>query len=80
MPTVAMEGQFRFVVNTRENGSEPPRACGGNEDLCRIELNGGTYMDSPPPGDFRDILRASSRRGGTLGTAFMGGSRWTPCW
>ena len=24
MPTVAMEGQFRFVVNTRENGFEPP--------------------------------------------------------
>ena len=24
MPTAAVEGQFRFVVNTRENTFEPP--------------------------------------------------------
>ena len=24
MPTVAVQGQFRFVVNTRENSFEPP--------------------------------------------------------
>lgn len=24
MPTVARQGQFRFVVNTRENAFEPP--------------------------------------------------------
>ena len=60
MPTVVIEGQFRFVVNTRENAFEPPHVhvWVGNEDVCRIELNGGTYMDSPPPGDFRDILAA----------------------
>ena len=85
MPTVAMEGQFRFVVNTRENGFEPPHVhlWVGNEDVCRIELNGGTYMDSPPPGAFRDIrgrTRNTPGTSGTLGTAFMGGSRWTPCW
>ena len=28
----------------------------GNEDVCRIELNGGTYMDEPPPGMWRAIL------------------------
>ena len=63
MPTVAMEGQFRFVVNTRENGFEPPhvRVWVGNEDVCCIELNDGTYMDHPSPGDFRDILRAYSK-------------------
>ena len=27
------------------------------EDVCRIELNGGTYMDDPPPGNFRAILK-----------------------
>ena len=33
----------------------------GNEDVCRIELNGGTYMDQPPPGNFRDIMQAYAR-------------------
>ena len=43
MPTVAIEGRFRFVVNTRENSFEPPHVhvWVGNEDVCRIELNGG---------------------------------------
>ena len=63
MPTVAVEGQFRFVVNTRENAFEPPHVhiWVGNEDVCRIELNGGAYMDQPPPGNFRDIIRAYAR-------------------
>ena len=63
MPTVAVEGQFRFVVYTREKGFEPPHVhvWVGNEDVCRIELNGGTYMDEPPPGDYRDILTAYAR-------------------
>ena len=63
-PAVAMERQFRFVVNPRDNGFEPPHVhvwvC--NEDVCRIELNGGTYMDSPPPGDFLGILEIRRRR------------------
>ncbi len=60
MPTVATEGQFRFVVNTRENDFEPPHVhvWVGNEDACRIELNGPGFMDEPPPGDYRDILEA----------------------
>ena len=33
----------------------------GNEAICRIELNGGIYMDQPPPGNFRDILQAYAR-------------------
>ena len=58
MPTVVIEGQFRFVVNTRENDFEPPHVhvWVGGEDVCRIELDGGTFMDSPPPGRYRDIL------------------------
>ena len=53
MPTVAVEGQFRFVVNTRENRFEPPHVhvWVGNEDVCRIELNGGVFMENPPPRD-----------------------------
>ena len=68
MPTVALGGQFRFVVNTRENGFEPSHVhvWVGNEDVCRIELNGGTYMDSPLPGDFRDLLRAYSKYAGDI--------------
>lgn len=60
MPSVVLEGSYRFVVNTRENLFEPPHVhvWFGSEDLCRIELNGGTYMDQPPPGAWRDILAA----------------------
>ncbi len=60
MPTVAEEGPFRFVIYPRENAFEPPHVhvFAGNEDLCRIELNGQQFMDGPPPGDRRAILRA----------------------
>ena len=63
MPTVAAEGQFRFVVNTRENEFEPPHVhvWVGNEDVCRIELNSELFMDEPPPGDYRRILDAHRR-------------------
>ena len=38
MPAVAVAGQFRFVVNTRENSFEPPHVhiWAGNEDVCRM--------------------------------------------
>ena len=57
MPTVVIEGQFRFVVNIRENAFEPPHVhvWMGNESVCRIELLSGTFMDAPPPGTQRDI-------------------------
>ena len=63
MPTVVREGQFRFVVNTRENDFEPPHVhvWVGNEDVCRIELNGGGFMDEPPPGEYRNILQVFIR-------------------
>ena len=63
MPTVAVEGRFHFVVNTRENSFKPPdvRVGVGREDVCRIELNGGTFMDNPPPGNLRDIMNAYVR-------------------
>ena len=63
MPAVVLVGQFRFVINTTEKDSEPPLVpvWVGNEDVCRIELAGGTYMDEPP-GDYRDILRRMRRK------------------
>ena len=63
MPTVATEGRVRFVVNTRENKFEPPHVHVWieNEDVCRIELNSGGFMDEPPPGDHRNILEAYRR-------------------
>ncbi len=63
MPTVAIEGQFRFIVNTRENDFEPPHVhvWVGNESTCRIELLSGTFMDSPPPGTHGDIMEAYRR-------------------
>ena len=69
MPTVVMEGQFRFVINTRENAFEPPHVhiWVGNEDMCRIELNGGNYMDEPPPGTYRAIRQAYARHAEAIG-------------
>jgi hypothetical protein len=63
MPTVVTEGQFRFVVNTRENDFEPPHVhvWVGNEDVCRIELNGGQFMDEPPPGTQRKIMEVYNK-------------------
>ena len=63
MPAVAIEGQFRFVVNTRENRFEAPhvRVWVGNEDVCRIELNGGIFMETPSPGNTRDVMQAYAR-------------------
>ncbi len=57
------EGQFRFVVNTRENSFEPPHVhvWVGNQDVCRVELNGGTFMESPPAGTFRNIMKAYTK-------------------
>ena len=31
------------------------------KDVCRIELNGGTFMDVPPPGNLRDIMKIYAR-------------------
>ena len=58
MATVAIEGLVRFVVNMRENQFEPPpvHAWVGNEDVCRIELDSGRFMEEPPPGDYRSIV------------------------
>lgn len=67
MPTVAREGEFEFIVHTREPSFEPPhvhvRLSDGNE--VRIELAGGTFMRPDdagvPPGKSRAILTAYKR-------------------
>lgn len=63
MPTVAMEGQLKFVVHTKENAFEPPHVHVriGNNDECRIELNGARFMDEPPVGLKRQIRDAYVR-------------------
>ncbi len=60
MPTVAEEGPYQFRVNPRELPFEPPHVhvWAGSESLCRIELNGGGFMEDPPPGAQRPILEA----------------------
>lgn len=59
MPTVVRDGEFAFIIHTRELPYEPPHVhvrFGGNE--LRIELGGGIFMDQPPLGKRRAILEA----------------------
>ena len=60
MVRVATVGQFVFVINTRENDFEPPHVhvWVAREDVCRIELNSGRFLEEPPSGTYRNILRA----------------------
>ena len=60
MPTIATDGKIRFMVNSRENEFEPPHVHVwiGSEDVCRIELNGGGFMEEPPAGEARKIRQA----------------------
>ncbi len=62
MPTVAVEGWFRFVVNTRENGFEPPHVHVwlGKDNVCRVELNRSSFMETSP-GTFRNIMKAYAK-------------------
>lgn len=62
MPTAVRDGEFAFVIHTRELSFEPPHVhvrFGGNH--VRIELAGVTFMDQPPPGKRRAILEAFAR-------------------
>ena len=63
MPTIAKEGQFRFVIYSRENEFEPPHVhiFIGREDVSRLELNGGQFMENPPRGNYREILKIYSK-------------------
>ena len=60
MPTIATEGRFRFVVNTLEAGYEAPHVHVwiAGTPVCRIRLNTGLFMDTPPEGEYRSILNA----------------------
>jgi hypothetical protein len=63
MPTVARDGPYEFKVYPREREFEPPHVHVwlGNEPVCRIELDGGTFMDEPPPRHWRNIVEAFRR-------------------
>ena len=60
MPTVAIVGQYQFVIRTRELEFEPPHVHVrvGNGDWARILLDNGEYSHEPPPGHYRAILEA----------------------
>lgn len=67
MPTVAREGEFEFIVHTREFAFEPPhvhvRLSDGTD--VRIELAGSTFMQPDeakvPSGKRRAILALYKR-------------------
>lgn len=62
MPTVAQEGEYSFIIHTRELPFEPPHVhvrFGGEE--VRIEIGAGTFMEEPPAGKRRAIRQAFER-------------------
>ena len=71
MPAV-VEGRFRIVVNTRESSFEPPHVHVqmGNQDVCRMELNRGAFMEPPLAGTFRMFLKAHAKHGGKIRKAW----------
>ncbi len=60
MPKVIDEGEFRFVIYLNENKFEPPHVhiFIGKTSQCRLELNGENFMENPPPGEYRNVLKA----------------------
>lgn len=68
MPTVVIEGRFRFVINTRENRFEPPHVhvWVDSQDMCRISLLTGRFMERPPSGTHRDIMAAYLKNAETI--------------
>ena len=83
MPTVAIVGQYQFVIRTREFDFEPPHVHVrvGNEDWARILLDNGEYSMS----HLRGIIAPSSRlstptrpSSGKSGSEFMRGEEQWP--
>lgn len=68
MPTVARDGPFEFKVYPRESEFEPPHVhvWFGNEDVCRINLDSGEFMDDPPPRRWGDVLEAYRNHAGPI--------------
>jgi hypothetical protein len=62
MPTVVRERGLEFIVHSRELPFEPPHVhVRFGKDEVRIELNGGSFMEEPPPGRRRAIMQAYAR-------------------
>lgn len=71
MPTVAREKGIEFIVHTRELPFEPPHVhVRFGDDEVRIELNGGTFLEEPPPGKRRAIVQAYARHVGEIRLAW----------
>jgi hypothetical protein len=58
MPTVAEDGEFRFVVRTRDHSPAHVHVLCADGQEVRINLNDSTFMDEPPPGKKGAILKA----------------------
>jgi hypothetical protein len=62
VPTIARDGEFRFVIHTRELPFEPPHVhVSFGDDEIRIELVSGMFMEHPPEGKRRPLLEAFRR-------------------
>ena len=62
MPTIAREGEYEFMVHTREKEIEPPHVhvFFGDEEV-RINLDTGEFMDEPLAGKRAAIRKAYER-------------------
>ena len=80
MPKVETEGQYEFVIHTREFEYEPPHVhvIIGSDEECRIRLNDGTYMDDPPlaiSGISSMLTHSMLKRSAKRGTGSTGGKQ-----
>lgn len=68
MPRVATEVPYEFFINTKENEFEPPHVHVkiGGAWCCRIELNGGTFMEPPPAGHFGSLQKAYEKHAAAI--------------
>ena len=71
-PRVAQEGEFTFIIHTRELPYEPPHVhvwC--SEGEFRINLLTGELMDEPPAGKRRKLLEAYTQHAATIRQAWQ---------
>jgi hypothetical protein len=68
MPTIFEEGHIRFFLNTHEKTYEPPHihVWIGKEDVCRLNLIDGSFMENPPPGEYSNIMTAYRKHAASI--------------
>lgn len=71
-PRVAQEGEFTFIIHTRELPYEPPHVhvwC--SEGEFRINLLTGDFLEEPPVGKRRKLLAAYARHATAIRQAWQ---------